>query len=300
MIDQFAGQIGLIVGNQGDAVLSGDIAGGDDDNLRPRQIAVEGDAFDTSPRNVAPNGNAVEQIRKGEIVDVKRPARNFLPPFFARDGFADEVVPGALVHRWFVLYNAQLSQGTVMRWFWNLKSGIREKALPDGRASASRSQNLLDAAMQTRNSKLETVAGQTLDLGSDVLQNQQSDRDGGQRIHRRMNLPSPPHHQIESDMGDEAPEDPLRDRECQRDQNDREKGRQPLFNLREGYLSNTAKHRRPHQDQYRSRGISWHHARYRRDKQAGQKAECGEDRGQPGATAHLHAGNALDVGGAGR
>src|SRR5437879_5224413 len=76
-----------------------------------------------------------------------------------------------------------------------------------------------------------------------ALEHQQTDRNQRQPVHHRMNLFAPSDHQIKRDVGDEAPEDALRDRKCQRDKNQCHECWYAFFNLREVDLANALKHR---------------------------------------------------------
>src|SRR5207249_3335182 len=100
MIDDFVGEVRLVVENQRDIVFTGDVFRGNDREFIPRNIAVrtacgsgrliEGNIFDAAARNRTAHGDAVQHAGETQIVNVKRLAGNLLPAFFAGNGFADE------------------------------------------------------------------------------------------------------------------------------------------------------------------------------------------------------------------
>src|SRR2546422_7388364 len=86
---------------------------------------------------------------------------------------------------------------------------------------------------------------------------QQSNRYNRQRVHHRTNIFPASHHQVQTDVRDEAPENTLRDRKSERYQNQSQKRGHAFFELREFDLANAAKHRCAHQNQNGSSGIRW-------------------------------------------
>ena len=105
-----------------------------------------------------------------------------------------------------------------------------------------------------------------------MFEHEQSNRDGGERIHDRVYLPASARHQVETDVGDKAPEDSLRDGEGQGNEDDRQKCRKGIFDSLEGELRDALKHRRA--DEYQNRGgrVSWHAPCQRGEKETGNRA----------------------------
>ena len=89
MID-FGGEAGLIVLDQRNFVFAGNVGGGDDRELIPRNAVAETDAADASSRDVAAHGDAVEHVRNGKVVHIAGAARHFLAALFADDGMSKE------------------------------------------------------------------------------------------------------------------------------------------------------------------------------------------------------------------
>src|SRR5205807_9936846 len=91
MIHNFVGEVRLIVEDQGHIVFTWNIFGSDNHEVIPGNITFERNIFDAPTWNRTAHSNAMQHSGKREVIDVERLAGNFLPAFFARDGFADEV-----------------------------------------------------------------------------------------------------------------------------------------------------------------------------------------------------------------
>src|SRR6266536_83554 len=113
MIDNFVSEIRLIVENYGNVILIGDVLRSDNRELVPGYVAVrtacgagsprghpergggcgrliERNIFDASTRDGTAHRDAMQHVVEFQVIDVERLAGNFLPAFFAGNGFADE------------------------------------------------------------------------------------------------------------------------------------------------------------------------------------------------------------------
>ena len=135
---------------------------------------------------------------------------------------------------------------------------------------------------------------------SRVFQHQQRYGDRGQRNEPAVELAGAAGGDVQRDVQDESPENTLRNRKRQRNQNECRKCRNADRSLIEGHARDGLKHRHADDDQHGGGGVRRHGGRERCDEQARQKAQRRDDRGPSRAAAHADAGDALDVGGAGR
>src|SRR5690349_1124110 len=92
MIHEAVGEIWLIVEDERDVVCAGDVFRGDDDELVPGNVAVEGDVRDLAARDGTPHGRAVKHVREGQIIDVQRLTGDFSAALFAGNWFADGMI----------------------------------------------------------------------------------------------------------------------------------------------------------------------------------------------------------------
>ena len=99
VLEKLLDQVGLIIDNQSDDVLAGDVLRGDDGELVPRDFRREGDVADAAARAGSANGRSVEHAGQDSVVDVDRFPGDFVPALFARDGGADGVLSHVLVYR---------------------------------------------------------------------------------------------------------------------------------------------------------------------------------------------------------
>ena len=95
MVHDFIRQTGLIVSDQRDAILSGNIFRGNDHEFIPGDAGAECDFPDPAARNPAANGCAEEHVGQDHIVDVLRPAGHLVASLFTRNRIADD---GIAVH----------------------------------------------------------------------------------------------------------------------------------------------------------------------------------------------------------
>ena len=73
----------LIVLNERDVVVSGDVAIVDDYDARPVECGIHRDRFDSSSWNRTANRFSVEHAVKRDVINVARGARELIPAFFA-------------------------------------------------------------------------------------------------------------------------------------------------------------------------------------------------------------------------
>src|SRR5580698_449590 len=92
MIHFAIGQAGLIVADQSDAILAGDIFRRHDYEFGPVELRIEGNFLDCAARNLAANGRAVKHSWQGHVIDVLRGTVYFVAAFLARYRLADCVV----------------------------------------------------------------------------------------------------------------------------------------------------------------------------------------------------------------
>src|ERR1700722_2465243 len=88
MVDYFRGKAGLVMFDQCDFVLAGDVGGGDDREFAPRNAIAEVDAADASSRDTAAHGHTVQHVREGEVVHIAGAAGYLFPTLFADDGMS--------------------------------------------------------------------------------------------------------------------------------------------------------------------------------------------------------------------
>src|SRR5579863_2817697 len=92
MVDEITGQAGLIVNDEGNAVCTGNIFGGDDDKFVPRNAGAESDVLDLAARNLTADGSAVEHVGQNHVVHVLRLSGYFLGAFLAWNRCADNAI----------------------------------------------------------------------------------------------------------------------------------------------------------------------------------------------------------------
>ena len=90
MVDEFGGEAGLIVHDQRDFVLAGNVGGRDDREFVPGNAVAVANAADAPARDAAAHGHAVDHVRKGEVVHVLGAAGDFFAPLFPQDGMSKE------------------------------------------------------------------------------------------------------------------------------------------------------------------------------------------------------------------
>src|SRR6516164_3027477 len=93
MIHDAIGKARLIVVDQGDVIVAGDIFCGNYDEFVPRHLGAKGDLPDSSSRNAAAHGRPVDHVRKSEIVDVAGVTGDLITAFLARCCCTDDT-PG--------------------------------------------------------------------------------------------------------------------------------------------------------------------------------------------------------------
>src|SRR5437870_12738305 len=121
MIDNFVGEIRLVVEDQRDIVFTRDIFGSNDRKFVPRNVEVrtacgagsprghpergagcgrliERNILDAPTRNRATYSYAMQHPRKSDVINIKRLAGNFLPAFFAKDWFTNKVILFSRIH----------------------------------------------------------------------------------------------------------------------------------------------------------------------------------------------------------
>src|SRR5260370_24346121 len=75
---------GLVVLDEVNDVLAGDVRGGDPNHVRPVEARVPGDAADAAVRDVRAHRAAPQLAGEGEIVEIPRPAGDLVRPVLAR------------------------------------------------------------------------------------------------------------------------------------------------------------------------------------------------------------------------
>src|SRR5215213_1090980 len=85
MVYKIRGEIGLVIQDEGNIIMAGNVFGSDDGELVPRNVAFEGDACNSASRRRATHRGAVKHIGEREIIDVQRLAGDFLAAFFTRE-----------------------------------------------------------------------------------------------------------------------------------------------------------------------------------------------------------------------
>src|SRR5258706_2575386 len=92
VVDHVAREEGLIVENQRDVILAGNVGGGDDGELVPGNARLEDDVADAAATGGIADGGSVKHAGKLEVVDVLGVAGDFRDTFFAENGSADRVL----------------------------------------------------------------------------------------------------------------------------------------------------------------------------------------------------------------
>src|SRR5687767_12523118 len=110
-----------------------------------------------------------------------------------------------------------------------------------------------------------------------------------------MNISPTANHKIKANMRNEAPEYSLGNRKGQGDEDYSQKRRKTFFDFDEINLRNAFEHCGADEHQNRRGRVKRNHPGERRQKEARQKTERREDRGQSGASADVDAGDTLDV-----
>src|SRR5580704_4278572 len=89
VVHELISQARLIVNEQRDAILAGNILCGNDRKFFPRNARLEVNAKNASARPWAANRHAKDHARKFQVVHILRAARHFLPAFLTRHGLSD-------------------------------------------------------------------------------------------------------------------------------------------------------------------------------------------------------------------
>ncbi len=97
VIHSLGSEAGLVIDEQSDAVFPGNIFCLDDGELVPGDAVSETNGSNAPASEGAANRDPVQHVRKCEVVDVLRAARDFLASLFALHRFSNEV---CLHHRW--------------------------------------------------------------------------------------------------------------------------------------------------------------------------------------------------------
>ena len=84
MIDKFRGQIRLIERDESHGILAGNVFRGNDSEFVPGNSVFEINPKNASARHGAANRDAVQHVRKFQVIDVLRLAGDFVPSFFSR------------------------------------------------------------------------------------------------------------------------------------------------------------------------------------------------------------------------
>ena len=92
MVDEFAGQAGLIVNDESDAVGAGNVFGRDDYEFVPCDPCTEGDLLDLATRDLAANGGSVQHVGQNHVVHVLRLSGHLLATFLAWNRLADDSI----------------------------------------------------------------------------------------------------------------------------------------------------------------------------------------------------------------
>jgi hypothetical protein len=91
VIHDFAGEAGLVIYNQGNAVFPRNIFCPDDRELVPGDIFSELYRLNSPAGDGAANRDAVQHVRKCEVTNILRAAGDLFPAFFSLYRFSDEV-----------------------------------------------------------------------------------------------------------------------------------------------------------------------------------------------------------------
>ena len=92
MVHEFTRQTRLIVSDERDAILPGNILRRYDHKLVPGNAGVERDLFDSAAGNLAANRRSIEHIQQEHVVDVLRFPGYLLAAFLARNRRADDAL----------------------------------------------------------------------------------------------------------------------------------------------------------------------------------------------------------------
>src|ERR1035437_4564294 len=90
VVNEFGGEAGMLLGEVDDAVLAGDVGGGDDGELGPVEVGVKGDGGDASAGDGGADGGSVPHVRERDVVDVLGAAGDFREAFLANGGCSDD------------------------------------------------------------------------------------------------------------------------------------------------------------------------------------------------------------------
>ena len=94
MIYGFGRQARLVIQNQCDAILPGDIFRRYDDKIVPVDIRIKGNLFDFAARDIAAHRRAVEHAGQNHVINIARRSRDFVPAFLARHRCTDDMTDG--------------------------------------------------------------------------------------------------------------------------------------------------------------------------------------------------------------
>ena len=100
MIHLAVGQAGLIGDDELNAILAGNIGGGDDGEFAPVDAAIKSDGANESARNCAAHRGAIPHAFALHVVDVARAAQQLVHPFLAGDGGANDAGFRMRAHGW--------------------------------------------------------------------------------------------------------------------------------------------------------------------------------------------------------
>ncbi len=92
MVNKLVRQTRLIVPNQCDAILPGNIFRGNDHEFIPGDFGTECDLVDAAARNLTANRRSEEHVGQNHIVNILRPSGYLVAPFLARNRLADDVL----------------------------------------------------------------------------------------------------------------------------------------------------------------------------------------------------------------
>ena len=90
MVDMGRGEAGVIFGEVDDGVFAGNVGGGDDRELAPRDDGIKGDRGYAATGEGAADGGSEPHVRQGDVVDVLGAAEYLGAPLFARGRVTDD------------------------------------------------------------------------------------------------------------------------------------------------------------------------------------------------------------------
>src|SRR6266700_2016245 len=99
MLEVVFNRVGLVVYDQSDNILAGDVLCGDNGEFVPRNFRCEADVADLAARAGCADGCAMEHAGQDLIVDIDRLPGDFIAALFARHWRADNVLSHVLVYR---------------------------------------------------------------------------------------------------------------------------------------------------------------------------------------------------------